>query len=257
VADDLAYGSTSIAQPLWLGPGYYTSTEIDNLPSMSSIVVPPGYRARLCTTSVCAYFTSTVRILSSTWNNHIVNIEVQPWVIGAVNVGYGGTSELFGVGTRNAPFQVIGDNTMSSVFAPTTRAVTVCDRVDADGTLVGCSSLLTGGTPPVGFKLPPGVDNAVSYVSVVPRVVTYNDLFTGDSRALAPGTYKFSTGENWLPALRSLAINGLDVKACSTEGTFGQGGGTCRTYTQSVDLAAAGHTGLHYLKVTTPPVIGP
>jgi len=256
---DLAHGSSGGAAPLRLGPGYYTTAEVPTLSTISSIVVPPGYRVRACTTTSCAYFTSTVRTLSSTYNDRIVNLEVAPWVIGAAGIGYDGTSERFGVGAHSASaFQVIGDNTMSSVFVPATRAATVCASSTGGAP---CSGPHVGGGVPAAFKLPAGVDNAVSYVAVTPRVATYSSRFTGTSYALAAGTYKASTNAPWLTDVRALAIAGLEVRACTAEGSSpvpGSGGaGDCRTYTQSVDLAAAAHTGLRYLKISAPIVTAP
>jgi len=255
--NDLASGTSGVAQPLWLGPGYYTTAQVAVLPTISGIVVPPGYRVRVCTTSSCAYLTSTARTLSSTYNDRLVNLEIAPWVVGAADVGYGGTTELFGVGPRSAgTFQVLGDNTMSSVFVPPTRAATVCATSTGGAP---CAGSHVGGGIPTAFKLPVGVDNAVSYVSVAARVVTYSSAFRRDSYALAPGTYKASTNAPWLTAVRALSIAGLDVRACTLEGSStlpgGGGGGDCRTYTQSVDLAAAAHTGLRYLKISVPIVI--
>lgn len=253
--NDLASG-TGTAQPTRLGPGYYTRAQVPALAGTRSIVVPPGYRVRVCTTTSCAYLTATQRTLSSTYNERIETIEIVPWVIGADEAGFDGTTERFGLGAHGAStFQVIADNAMASVYVPPTRAVTLCDQAGGGAPCVGT---YVGGVSPLMVKVSRTVAGMVSHIAVGARVVTYSGAFVAAPHVLSTGTYKLSTGSTWLPDVSTLAISGLDVRACTEEGTaLGNGGGDCRTYTQSVDLDAAGHGPIKYLKVTAPVLTAP
>jgi hypothetical protein len=239
------------AAPLRLGPGAYTAAQIPTLGQISAIVVPPGFRVLACNGTYCANYTSTARTLSSTYNNRITSLAISADVIGADESGYDGTSERFSPGEKSASqFQTLPDNEMSSMFVPLTRAARVCDS-PTGGT--PCSSTYVGGGAPVAYRLPTGIINAVSYIDVDARVATFSGLFTGTSYALAPGTYTASGTAPWLVDVSSLALSGLEVRACTEEGSpLGTGGGDCRTYTHSVGLDAAGHGPLRYLKVSLP-----
>ncbi len=106
------------------------------------------------------------------------------------------------------------------------------------------------------------MNNAVSHIAVTARAVTFtNSGFYGTSSALTAGTYKATTNAPWLVDVRALAISGHQVTTCTAISTspLGGGAGDCRTYTQSVDLVAAGQVvatddtkKIRYLKVAVP-----
>jgi hypothetical protein len=243
-----------------VGPGVYTATaqagatHVATLGQVSSIIVPPGFRAKLCSSKGCGYLTSSERTLSDAFNNHLVSVTVEPWVIGADLYGYGGTSERFGLGTTTyTGFLTLGNDTMSSVFVPLTRAATVYASASLStpnsGTLVGGSMPTSPG--PVGYKLPLLLDNQISRISVSARVATFTGSFTGAQYALGIGTFKVSAGHTWLTAIQALAISGVNVRACTEEGSLGQGAGTCWNVSQSLDLGSP-HSQIRYLKISAP-----
>jgi hypothetical protein len=170
-------------------------------------------------------------------------------VIGSDLFGYQGLTEAFNQ-TRNAPFSVLADNQLSSVLPAPTTAARVCTEPNGGGT---CSQQFVGGGPPDGFRLTPGTWYSVSYIEVSSRVVTYSSVFTGTSYALTTGTYTASGNAPFLPNVRSLANPGLEVRVCTEEGSFGQGAGTCATYTQSVTLSSTFRP--RYMRIRRPLVI--
>jgi hypothetical protein len=255
---NFVHGFQGMGQPILLGPGYYTTTQVPALNTISGIVVPPGYSVRICNTSTCTIAT-TNRNIPSPYNNAIQNILISPVVLGSELFGYQGITEQIG-STANAPFGTLGDNQMKSLFPAPTRAARVCIEPDGGST---CAGPFVGGSIPDAFRLPPGVFHSVSHIEVSKRVVTYSGLFTGTSNALGVGVFKSTTNAPFLPSVKSLAISGLEVRACTEVGVsspiFPGGAGDCRTYTQSVDLATQSppHTGIKFLQIKFPLVVGP
>lgn len=237
------FGVDGVAPPLFVGPGSFSGGA---LPTISSIVVPPGYTARVCTATVCAT-TGTTRALPAPFNDGIQSLLVVATVVGFDRFGFQGASESF-TSSRNAPFTVLGDNQMSSVFPAPTTAARVCTGVSGTGT---CSSTFTGGTQPFGYQIHPAINYDASYIEVSRRVVTYSGTFHGTSNALALGVYTASGNAPFLPDVRTLAMSGLHAFACTQEGPQGTGAGDCRTYTQSAELGS--HGPIRYLQVKTPP----
>ncbi len=241
---DFRQGFGGMNQPGFFGPGYYSG----GLTAISSIVVPPGYIVRICTTSACT-ITGTTRALPAPYNDGIQNMLITPVVLGSDLFGYQGLTEAF-TQTRNAPFSVLADNQLSSVLPAPTLAARVCTEPNGGGT---CSQPFVGGGPPDGFRLTPGTWYSASYIEVSSRVVTYSGVFTGTSSALGLGVYTASGNAPFLPGVRALAIPGLEVRACTEEGLYGQGGGTCATFTQSVTLSSSFRP--RYLRIRRPLVI--
>jgi hypothetical protein len=252
---NFAHGTGGTQPPILLGPGYFTTATVP-LNTISSIVVPPAYRVRICTaTSFCALAT-TNRVIPAPFNNAIANIEIIPTVLGFDFRGFQGTSGV--LTTRNSPWGALIDNAMESFYVPPTRAATVCTGVAGTGT---CFAPVVGGSPPTAFRLPPGVENEVSSATVTNRAVTYSGTFAGASSALGLGIFRANGNAPFLESVRTLAISELEVRACTLEGTFHPalpgGAGDCRTYTKSVDLVANGHFPIRYLQIKAPPVVAP
>jgi len=258
----------SFAQPRVLGPGTFTLATTPWLNTISSIAIPAGHRVRLCNNAspaVCQNFTLSVRTLSSTFDDRIASIEIMPLVIASSNVGYLAPNQELS-GARNLPFGNLADNALSSIFAAPTRAPYLCTDRDGGGS---CNFFFGGGAAD-GVRMPFSFDDNVSYVSVQPRVMTYtNRLFRGTTRQLPIGTWRANQSSGTFVAdVEALAISGLEVRACTLEGTSspafpGTGAGDCRTYTSSVDLLEdppgplGPHGEIRFLQVKAPPVIGP
>ncbi|HUQ06973.1 MAG TPA: hypothetical protein VM261_30990 [Kofleriaceae bacterium] len=253
-----------------LGPGYHDRVSHPNLATVSSIVIPPGFRAKLCTSSVCTTYTSTRRALTATYNNNIQNVEITVWANVAEKKGFLGANQWFTPGTYKASqgqLAIVGNNAASSAWVAPGQAITLCDGetpsllscISAVGGTFGVPALLKlPGTPQnqfAGFAM----DNLASYVKVAPRVVTYSSTdFAGASYSVAEGVYKVSTGSTYLGQVRALLVPaGLEAEVCNGENPLSFPRPTCQTLTESGPLSAALQSNVKRLEVRVPLVNAP
>lgn len=229
-----------------LGPGYYTRATHPALAEVRSLVIPPGYRAMVCTTSNCATYTASVRTLSSTYSAKIQNIAISLQGFVAEQPGYIGASQWLAPGVYKASqgqLATVGNNAISSAWVAPGQAITLCDGETPSP--ISCMSAVGGtlGVPPM-LKLPGGpvatfaawnMDNVASYVKVSPRVVTYGSQdFRGTSYSVAEGVYTVSGGSTYLGQVRALSVPaGLEATVCNKENLMTFPRATCQTLTQS------------------------
>ncbi|MBZ0232150.1 MAG: hypothetical protein K8M05_07330 [Deltaproteobacteria bacterium] len=239
---------TDLGGTSWpLGPGYYTRATHPDLAGVSSLVIPPGYRVRVCTTSSCATYTSTRRALSTTYDDKLQNVSITLQGYVAEQPGFIGAAQWFYPGTYKASqghLGTVGNNAISSAWVAPGHAITLCDGETPSP--ISCISAV-GGTlgVPALVKLPGplvtqtfaswNMDNVASYVKVSPRVVTYASAdFVGTSYSLAEGVYTVSGGSTYLGQVRALSVPaGLEASVCNKESVMTFPRPVCQTFTQS------------------------
>lgn len=261
---DAPLGTGPAGSPTFVGPGYFTRATLPALAGVSSLVVPPGFTVRACTTTACMLFTDTTRAVPLAYNDQIQNILVSATATVHQHNGYRGLVQAVPPGLYNASAGQLagvgGDNQISSAYVPPGYETTLCSNENQSG---GCVSLVGGVFGTSGFVLSASMNDQTSSVQTASRVVTYSDnRFRGASWSLGLGTYRASQ-QAWLTSVRALAVPGLRVTACNAEGTCSpingcQGAGVCTTVEQSVDLSNfyLANGPVRFLKVAAIPIFG-
>lgn len=227
---------------------------------ISSLVVPPGLRAKVCTDeqeSYCQTFWSSTKNLNSTLRDNVGKIVVDAYVPVYDAPGFGwSTYQYLYPGTYRASegdLWWVGNDRISSILVPPNTSARLCQH---EGTGNGSGWCLTAvGGEPMEHVLPGWIDNQASYVQVRKRVATYQKTqYRGDVYSYDVGTYRLSNGTlEGGTTIDSLSIpSGLQARVCTSEGT-GNGGGTCKTYTGSQDdLPSTIHNQIRFMQVSVP-----
>jgi hypothetical protein len=260
------FPGTNLGGTSWpLGTGHFDLTSHGDLDEVSSIVIPPGFRVKVCSTSQCSTYTSTRRTLISAYDDKIQSVDITLQSLAAEQKGFIGAAQWFGAGTYKASqgqLAIVGNNAISSAWTPPGQAITLCDGETPS--VISCMSAI-GGTygVPALVKLPAApqnqfaafaMDNLASYVKVTPRVVTYlGSTFSGTSYSVAEGIYKVSTGSTYLGSVRSLLVPaGLEAVACNGENPLSFPRPVCQTLTRSGPLSDALQGNVKRLEVRVP-----
>ncbi len=265
------FPGTQLGGASWpLGPGYYTRATHPALADVSSLVIPPGFRAMVCTTSNCATYTSSVRALSTTYNDKIQNITISLQGFVAEQPGYIGASQWLAPGVYKASqgqLATVGNNAISSAWVAPGHAITLCDGevpsaascISAVGGTLGVPPLLTLPGELVATFSGWNMDNVASYVKVSPRVVTYaSQDFRNTSYSVAPGVYTVSGGSTYLSQVRALSVPaGLEATVCNKESVMTFPRPVCQTFTQSGTVNSNLLGQIKRLEVRVPLVVQP
>lgn len=265
------FPGTDLGGTSWpLGPGYYTRTSHPALANVSSLVIPPGFRAMVCTTTNCATYTATRRTLSTTYDDKIQNITISLQGFVAEQPGYIGASQWLAPGVYKASqgqLATVGNNAISSAWVAPGHAITLCDGetpspvtcMSAVGGTLGVPPMLTLPGGPVATFASWNMDNVASYVKVAPRVVTYasND-FRGTSYSVAEGVYTVSGGSTYVSQVRALSVPaGLEATVCNKESVMTFPRPVCQTFTQSGTVNSNLLGQIKRLEVRVPLVVQP
>ena len=246
--------------PTLVSLGSYTAATLPGLTQMSSLVVPPGFTVRACNAAgQCESFSDTRRTLSATIDNRTQSLLVTASSVIYDDVGYRGAAQAVPLGSYNAPAGQLagvgGDNHVSSVLVPPASQAVLCSGASDTG---ACVTHLGGVFGTTSYRLG-FMDNQTSSVRTTPRVVTYSEVYRGQSWSLGLGVYD-ATSSPWVAAIHSLTVPALRVKAC-TEVTCPASGcmpaGACTTVEKSADLTSfiAANGPLRYLRVSSLPVV--
>jgi hypothetical protein len=98
------FPGTELGGTSWpLGPGYYTRTSHLALATVESIVIPPGFRVKVCNASnQCTTYAESKRTLPSAYANRIENVQITLWANAAAEKGFTGANQWFTPGTYKA-----------------------------------------------------------------------------------------------------------------------------------------------------------
>lgn len=246
--------------PTLVSLGYHTTATLPALTQLSSLVVPPGFTVRACNaTGGCESFSDTRRTLSATLDNRTQNLLVTASTVVYDDVGYRGGAQAVQLGGYEASAGQLagvgGDNRVSSVQVPPASQAVLCSGAGGTGACVTHVGGVFGTTSyRLGF-----MDDQTSSVRTTHRVVSYSDVYRGQSWSLGIGVYD-ATSSPWVADIHSLTVPTLRVKACNAVTCTPTGcapAGVCTTVETSANLSSfVGANGpLRYLRVSSVPIV--
>lgn len=226
---------------------------------ISSLVIPPGMRARVCTDeqeNYCNWYYGSTN-LGVPLRDNVGKIVVDAYVPAYDGAGFSGPTYQYFYPGKHLANQYglfwVGNDRISSMLVPPTTSARLCAHEGAGNGSGTCYS--RDGDDPMEHVIEGAVNNNASFVEVRKHVATYRDAgYLGDLASYDVGVYRQSNGTLKDPAaISSLAIpTGMQARVCTSEGN-GSGGGTCVSYTRSQDdLPATLNDQIRYMQVSVP-----